>query len=42
MKRVASCYSRHCMNFASIYLESIRIIITVSGYDSYDNVGEYL
>jgi len=30
------------MNIASIYLESIRIIITVSGYDSYDNVGEYL
>src|SRR5689334_24745337 len=27
MKRVASCYSRYCMNFASIYLESIRIII---------------
>jgi len=30
------------MNFASIYPESIRIIITVSGYDSHDNVGEYL
>jgi len=30
------------MNFASIYLESIRIMITVSGYDSYDNLGEHL
>jgi len=30
------------MNLASIYLDSIRIIMTVSGYDSYNNVGEYL
>jgi hypothetical protein len=40
MNRVASGYSRHWMNFASIYLGSIRIIRTVNRYDIYDNIGE--
>ena len=30
------------MNFASIYLDSVRIIRTVSRYDIYDNIGESL